>query len=77
MRRSLASQSFNNNERLFKESQESFFFFLFLVSNANTNRVILFYEQRQVCNGSVLRFLAVATVYFSHNTSVTKVFLGR
>ena len=60
MRQSLASQSFINNERLFKESQESyskknqnvffffFFFFVvvvFLVSNANTNRVILFNEQ--------------------------------
>ena len=96
MRQSLASQSFINNERLFKESQESyskknqnvlffyfffffcFFFFLllflFLVSNANTNRLIIFYEQCQVCNGSVLRFFAVATVYFSHKTSVTTLF---
>ena len=90
MRQSLASQSFINNERLFKESQESyskknqnvsfflfFLFFSFLVSNANANRVILFYEQWQVCNGSVLRFFAIATVYFSHDTSVTTLFLGR
>ena len=38
------------------------------------NRVILFYEQWQVCNGSVLRFFAVATVYFSHNTTLTTLF---
>ena len=30
-----------------------------------------------VCNGSVLRFIAVATVYFGHITSLTTVFLGR
>ena len=54
-----------------------FFFFSFLVSNADTNRVILFYEKWQVCNVSVLRCFAVATVYFSHYTSVTTLFLGR
>ena len=99
MRQSLASQSFTNNEKLFKGSQESYstknqdvfliffsfsffylfmyFFFSFLVSNANTNRVILSDEQWQVCIGSVLRFFVVATVYFSHITSVTTLFLGR
>ena len=53
----------------------------FYFSNANTNRVILFYEQCQVCNASVLGDFAVATVFQSHYVGqlpiVITLFLGR
>ena len=53
-----------------------FVLFSFLVSNANMNELFYFMSNDRY-NGSVLRFFAVATVHFSHITSVTKLFQGR
>ena len=62
---------------LFKESQESYskknqnvlFFIFSFGSNANTNRVILFYEQWQVCCiGSILSFFRSSnSIFQSYN----------
>ena len=39
MRQSLASQSFINNERLIKDSQESFFFYVFFLFISSFKRI--------------------------------------
>ena len=79
MRQSLASQSFINNEKLFKESQESylkknqnvifFFFQLFYFMSNDKFALGLFW----VCLFFVCRS---NSIYFTHITSVTILSLG-